>query len=99
MLTKKLAAVVAASVLTASSAAVAQTAQPLSLGNAPARAGAVMPQASSLDDRNGIGIYLIGAVGLKAPRLAGAFFICGAIRPRWQIRYCITMHPSAYDCA
>ena len=64
MLTKKLVAVVAASVLTASSAAVAQTAQPLSLGNAPARAGAVMPQASSLDDRNGIGIYLIGAVVL-----------------------------------
>jgi hypothetical protein len=64
MLSKKLAAVVAASVLTVSSAAVAQTAQPLSLGNAPVRAGAVTSQASQLDDRNGIGIYIIGAVVL-----------------------------------
>ncbi len=64
MLSKKLAAVVAASVLTASSAAVAQTAQPLSLSNAPVRAGAVTSQASALDDRNGIGIYIIGAVVL-----------------------------------
>lgn len=64
MLSKKLAAVVAASVLTVSSTAVAQSAQPLSLGNAPARAGAVSPQASALDDRNGIGIYIIGAVVL-----------------------------------
>ncbi|HYD12980.1 MAG TPA: hypothetical protein VEC11_09045 [Allosphingosinicella sp.] len=64
MLSRKLAAVVAVSVLTASSAAVAQTAQPLSLSNAPVRAGAVAPQASALDDRNGIGIYLIGAVVL-----------------------------------
>ena len=62
MLSKKLAAVVAASVLTASSVAVAQTAQPLSLANAPV--GAASTQASSLDDRNGIGIYIIGAVVL-----------------------------------
>lgn len=65
MLSKKLSALVALSVLTASSAAVAQTAQPLSLANAPtARVGAPMTDASALDDRNGIGIYIIGAVVL-----------------------------------
>ncbi len=65
MLSKKLSALVALSVLSASSAAVAQTAQPLSLGNAPStRAGAVPTQASALDDRNGIGIYIIGAIVL-----------------------------------
>ena len=65
MLSKKLSALVAISVLSASSAAVAQTAQPLSLANAPAlRAGAPSSQANALDDRNGIGIYLIGAVVL-----------------------------------
>ena len=65
MLSRKLSALVAMSVLTASSAAVAQTAQPLSLSNAPAmRTGAAPTQASALDDRNGIGIYIIGAVVL-----------------------------------
>jgi hypothetical protein len=65
MLSKKLKALVAVSVLSASSAAVAQSAQPLSLANAPAaRAGATTSNASALDDRNGIGIYLIGAVVL-----------------------------------
>ena len=65
MLTKKLSAtIVALSVLSASSAAVAQSAQPLSLANAPsARAGAPA-DASQLDDRNGFGIYIIGAVVL-----------------------------------
>lgn len=58
---KKLSALVAISVLTASTAAVAQTAQPLSLANAPMSAGATS-QSSALDDRNGIGIYIIGAV-------------------------------------
>ena len=49
--------------ITASSAAVAQSAQSLSLNQAPARAPA--PNAASdLDDRNGIGIYIIGAVVL-----------------------------------
>jgi hypothetical protein len=63
MLSKKLSALVALSVLSASSAAVAQTAQPLSLSNAPgARAAAPVADASALDDRNGIGIYIIGAV-------------------------------------
>jgi hypothetical protein len=63
MLSKKISAVLAASVLTASSAAVAQTAQPLSLANAPmVRSAAATSQASALDDRNGIGIYIIGAV-------------------------------------
>ncbi len=65
MLSKKLSALVALSVLSASSAAVAQTAQPLSLANSPTlRAGATTPNASALDDRNGIGIYIIGAVVL-----------------------------------
>lgn len=63
MLSRKLSALVAISVLTASSAAVAQTAQPLSLGNAPARS-ALPTQANELDGRNGIGIYIIGAVVL-----------------------------------
>ncbi len=65
MRSKKLAVLVAISVLTASSAAVAQTAGSLSLANAPTvRAGAEMSEASALDSRNGIGIYLIGAVVL-----------------------------------
>jgi hypothetical protein len=65
MLSKKLSALVAISVLTASSAAVAQTAAPLSLANSPmARAGATTTDAGRLDDRNGIGIYIIGAVVL-----------------------------------
>jgi len=63
MLSKKLSALVAISVLSASSAAVAQTAQPLSLANAPAMQ-ALPTQANALDSRNGIGIYLIGAVVL-----------------------------------
>jgi lipopolysaccharide export LptBFGC system permease protein LptF len=63
MLSKKLSALVAISVLTASSAAVAQTAQPLSL--APMmRVAAPTSDVSQLDSRNGIGIYLIGAVVL-----------------------------------
>lgn len=65
MLSKKLSALVAISMLTASSAAVAQSAQSLSLANAPAmRAGADAQGLNALDSRNGIGIYLIGAVVL-----------------------------------
>jgi hypothetical protein len=65
MLSKKMSALVAISVLSASSAAVAQTAQPLSLANAPTTQAAVSPnQVSALDSRNGIGIYVIGAVVL-----------------------------------
>ncbi|HYI47047.1 MAG TPA: hypothetical protein VEX35_01150 [Allosphingosinicella sp.] len=65
MLSKKLSALVAISMLTASSAAVAQSAQSLSLANSPAmRAGADAQGVNSLDSRNGIGIYLIGAVVL-----------------------------------
>jgi hypothetical protein len=65
MLSKKLSALVAISMVAGSSAAVAQTAQPLSVANAPAlRAGAGVQGASELDGRNGIGIYLIGAVVL-----------------------------------
>ena len=63
MLSKKLSALAAISVLSASSAAMAQSAQPLSLANAPTSRAAVAPtQAGALDDRNGIGIYIIGAV-------------------------------------
>ena len=65
MLSKKISAVLAASVLSASSAAVAQTAQPLSVAHSPmVRSAAATSQASALDDRNGIGIYIIGAVVL-----------------------------------
>jgi len=63
MLSKKLSALVAISMLTASSAAVAQSAQSLSLATSPAmRAGVDAEGANALDSRNGIGIYLIGAV-------------------------------------
>jgi hypothetical protein len=64
MLSKKLSAIVAISVLAASSTAVAQTAQPLSLANAPSAPAAAPVQSSALDSRNGIGIYIIGAVVL-----------------------------------
>jgi hypothetical protein len=65
MLSKKLAAIVAASLLSASSAAVAQSAQPLSLTNSPAvqRSAASMQGQSNLD-RRGYGIYIVGAVVL-----------------------------------
>jgi hypothetical protein len=62
MLSKKMSALVAISVLSASSAAVAQTAQPLSLANAPITQAAASP--NQLDSRNGFGIYIIGAVVL-----------------------------------
>ncbi len=62
MLSKRLAALVALSMISASSAAIAQSAQPLSLANSPAAASS--QNASDLDDRNGIGIYIIGAVVL-----------------------------------
>ncbi|HVQ09986.1 MAG TPA: hypothetical protein VMS43_16285 [Allosphingosinicella sp.] len=65
MISKKLSALVAISMLTASSAAVAQSAQSLSLAGAPAmRAGFDAEGVNGLDSRNGIGIYLIGAVVL-----------------------------------
>jgi len=65
MLSKKLTAIVAASLLSASSAAVAQTAQPLSLTNSPAveRSGASMQGQSNLD-RRGYGIYVVGVIVL-----------------------------------
>jgi hypothetical protein len=65
MLSKKLAAIVAASLLSASSAAVAQSAQPLSLTNSPViqRVGADTAGQSNLD-RRGYGIYIVGAIVL-----------------------------------
>jgi hypothetical protein len=63
MLSKKLSALVALSLITASSAAAAQSAQSLSLANAPAaRAGQSLDGANALDSRNGYGIYIIGAI-------------------------------------
>ena len=64
MLSKKMSALVAVSVLSASSAAVAQTAQPLSLANAPVAQAFSPNQAGALDSRNGFGIYIIGAIVL-----------------------------------
>jgi hypothetical protein len=61
MLSKKLSALIALSMITASSAAVAQSAQSLSVAQSPA-AQAATQNANDLDSRNGIGIYLIGAV-------------------------------------
>jgi len=61
MLSKKLSALIALSLVTASSGAVAQSAGSLSLATAPAAQG---QDVSNLDDRNGIGIYIIGAVVL-----------------------------------
>jgi|GEM_PF-2666214 len=67
MISKKLAAFVALAMVSASSAAVAQSAQSLSIAHAPAvRAAAASERAGDLDDRNGIGIYVIGAVVLAA---------------------------------
>ena len=65
MLSKKLAAIAAVSLITASSAAVAQSAQPLSLTQSPAvqRASANTSGQSSLD-RRGYGIYIVGAIVL-----------------------------------
>lgn len=63
MLRKSFAAIAAVAMLAGSSAAIAQSAQPLSLAGA-ARSGAQPQSASELDDRNGIGIYLVGAVVL-----------------------------------
>lgn len=65
MLSKKLAAIAALSLITASSAAAAQSAQPLSIANSPSvqRSAASATGESDLD-RRGIGIYIIGAVVL-----------------------------------
>ena len=66
MLSKKLAVLVAASLVTASSAAVAQSAQPLSVASSVgARSGATTADAANLD-RRGYGIYIVGAVVLAA---------------------------------
>ena len=63
MLSNKLAAIAAVSLITASSAAVAQSAQPLSLSSSPAvqRASAGTSGESNLE-RRGIAMYVVGAV-------------------------------------
>lgn len=63
MLRKSFAAAAAIAILAGSSAAVAQSAQPLSIA-AASRDGAQTQAASDLDGRNGMGIYIIGAVVL-----------------------------------
>ena len=68
MLSKKLAAPIAAALLLGmTGAAVAQTAQPLSLTNSPSvtRSGPSTQGDSSLD-RRGYGIYVVGAIVLAA---------------------------------
>ena len=66
MRSTRLAAMAALSMIVGSTAAVAQTAQPLSLGNNPSlvRAGVGTASSSELGDRRGIGIYIVGAVVL-----------------------------------
>ena len=64
MLSKKLAAIAAVSLITASSAAVAQSAQPLSLNHSPAARASAVPRARTDLDRRGVGIYIVGAVVL-----------------------------------
>jgi hypothetical protein len=65
MLFKKIAGVAAASLLMASSPAVAQSAQSLSLADSPAvRAAANAEGESQLDGGEGYTIYIIGAIVL-----------------------------------
>ena len=66
MLSTRLAVLAALSMVVGSTAAAAQTTAPLSLQASPAiqRAGATPEGTSELDRRNGIGIYLIGAIAL-----------------------------------
>jgi opacity protein-like surface antigen len=67
MLRKSFAAIAAITLLAGSSAAAAQSAQPLSLGNAPGmeRAGASVAGTDELGSR-GYGVYIIGAIILGA---------------------------------
>jgi hypothetical protein len=63
MLSRKLSALVALSLVTASSAAAAQSAQSLSLANSPGAAS----RTSELENRgNGYGVYIIGALVIAA---------------------------------
>lgn len=63
MLSKKLSALVALSLVAASSAATAQSAQSLSLANSPAVSG----RTAELENRgNGYGVYIIGALVIAA---------------------------------
>jgi hypothetical protein len=64
MFSKKLAAIAAVSLLTASSAAVAQTAQPLSLSQSPAARASAGTSGQNDLDRRGVGMYILGAIVL-----------------------------------
>jgi hypothetical protein len=64
MLSKKLAAIAAVSLITASNAAVAQTAQPLSLTHSPAARASAGTSGQNDLDRRGYGIYIVGAIVL-----------------------------------
>jgi hypothetical protein len=61
MISRNIAALVAASLVMSSSAAIAQSAQPLSLANTPAatRAGADLQQSNKLE---GATLYIVGAI-------------------------------------
>jgi len=63
MISRKLAALVATSLVVSSSAALAQSAQPLSLANGPvaARAGADVQDSNQL---HGTTLYIVGAIAL-----------------------------------
>jgi hypothetical protein len=63
MISRKIAALVAASLISSSSIALAQSAQPLSLANSPAvaRAGADVEGSSQL---HGTALYVLGAIAL-----------------------------------
>lgn len=60
MLSKSLATISALALIAGSSAAAAQSAQPLSLAAAPA--AATTSDAADLNGRRGAGIYIIGAI-------------------------------------
>ena len=66
MISKKLAVLVAASLVTASSAAIAQSAQPAGVTHSPAvRSGPTTDNEANLD-RRGYGIYIVAAAVLAA---------------------------------
>jgi hypothetical protein len=74
MISRKMAALVATSLVMSSSAAIAQSAQPLSLANAPAatRAGAELQDQNQLE---GATLYIVGADRGRSPHL-------GSIEPQ-----------------
>ena len=66
MISKKLAVLVAASLATASSAAVAQSAQPAGATHSPAARSSATTEDEANLDRRGYGIYIVAAAILAA---------------------------------